>query len=68
MSLFQTLIRYLMMIGAGWLVNKGFADQSMIEPIIGVGMTIAALGWFLFGKFFPEKKASIKNAMETENY
>ena len=56
-ALIATIVRYGAMVFAGWLVNKGYADKSMIEPIVGLALGIAALLWYLWGKYFPKKRA-----------
>lgn len=56
-ALFQTIARYLAMIVAGWLVQKGWADESMVEPIVGLAVALAAFAWYLIAKYLPEHKA-----------
>lgn len=35
---------------AGYLVSKGVIDGSMTETVIGIIVSAATLGWFLYSK------------------
>lgn len=59
-TLIATVVRYAAMVFAGWLVNKGYADKSMIEPIVGLALGLSALAWYLWGKYFPAKRRAKK--------
>lgn len=52
-DLIATAIRYLMMIVAGHLVTVGYLDASMVEPISGFVIALAAIVWFWLGKWRP---------------
>lgn len=35
---------------AGYLISKGIIDESMTETVIGLIVSAATLGWFLYSK------------------
>lgn len=44
----NSMIRAAMQMVAGYLVTKGMADASIVEPLTGAGVSIAALVWSYF--------------------
>lgn len=54
-DLLATAIRYAMMILAGHLVTVGYLDASMVEPLSGFVIALAAIGWFWLGKWRPSR-------------
>lgn len=40
--------RYALMIGVGYLVNRGYVDNSLTEPFIALGLAIMTYGWKKF--------------------
>lgn len=42
---FTMFVRFALMIVVGTLINQGFVDSSLSEPIIGIGLAGATLAW-----------------------
>lgn len=64
--LFLTIIRYLMMIICGVLVTRGVITAEYSEAVIGLGSATAALIWYLFSKYFPERAKSLSDDLSDE--
>jgi hypothetical protein len=45
LELIQSFVRAGMQALAGYFVTKGLADQSIVEPLTGIGLSGAALIW-----------------------
>lgn len=50
MDKFLGIIRTVLAFGAGYLVNKGWLDQSMVEPVIGALIVIGTAAWSVASK------------------
>lgn len=44
----QQIVRIVMQILAGFLVGQGLITESMTETVIGAGVSVAALVWWIF--------------------
>lgn len=44
----QQIVRIVMQVLAGFLVGQGFITESMTETVIGAGVSVAALVWWIF--------------------
>ena len=44
----QQIVRIVMQILAGFLVGQGLITESMTEMVIGAGVSVAALVWWIF--------------------
>ncbi len=49
-ALFLGLLRHALQLGAGALVTKGVLDGGSAEALVGGGLSLASVGWYLFGK------------------
>lgn len=65
-ALLLTLVRYAMFTLAGILVSRGLIEQSVVEPLVGLGTAVAALIWYLYGKYFPERRKKLAEDMSRE--
>ena len=41
--------------------------SSITEAIVAAGLAGVAIGWFLFGKYFPDQRKAIEDAFNGEN-
>lgn len=48
MAELSMIVRYALMVGFGYLTAKGFADESLREPVVGLGMAVFAYAWKKF--------------------
>jgi hypothetical protein len=60
-ALLQTFIRYALLALFGFLSTKGYYDKSLIEPLVGAGLALFAIIWFMVVKYLPEKKSHVDN-------
>lgn len=44
----QQIVRIVMQVLAGFLVGQGVITESMTETVIGAGVSVAALVWWIF--------------------
>lgn len=44
----QQIVRIVMQLLAGFLVGQGLIAESMTETVIGAGVSVAALVWWIF--------------------
>lgn len=44
----QQVVRIVMQVLAGFLVGQGVITESMTETVIGAGVSVAALVWWIF--------------------
>lgn len=58
-ALFQTFVRYVLLAAFGFLSTKGYYDESLIEPLVGAGLALFAIIWFMVAKYLPEKKSHV---------
>lgn len=65
-ALILTLVRYAMFTVAGILVSRGVIEQSVVEPLVGLGTAAAALIWYLYGKYFPERREQLAKDLSEE--
>ena len=49
-ALFLGLLRHVLQLGAGVLVTRGVLDGGSAEAMIGGGLSLASVGWYLVGK------------------
>ncbi len=49
----QGIIRHILTAGAGWLIGKGYVDESTAMEIVGGILGIVGVAWSYFA---PEKK------------
>lgn len=64
-ELVTMVVRQGMLIGAGILVSKGYADSSLIEPIVAFGLAVFAVGWRVVEARYFKKILVQKVATET---
>lgn len=50
----NSFIRWIVTAFCGWLVSKGYLNDSLIEGIIGVALALASLGWSIWSHSKPE--------------
>lgn len=51
-----TVVRWALMIAAGWLVNAGLLQQgSQVEWVTGIAAGLVALIWGIYQKYFAHK-------------
>ena len=50
----MSMVRWVVTAGCGWLVSKGWLNDSLVEGIIGVALALAALGWSMVTHSKPE--------------
>lgn len=49
-DLFIPLLRNVLLVIVGLLIQRGYVDQSLSEPIIGAGLGLITTGWYLFDR------------------
>jgi hypothetical protein len=47
MALLQTFLRYVLLFIFGFLSTKGWYDSSLVEPLVGAGLGLFAIIWFM---------------------
>jgi hypothetical protein len=60
-ALFQTFVRYALLAAFGFLASRGYYDKSLIEPLVGAGLALFAIIWYVIAKYLPEKKSHVDN-------
>ena len=50
----SSMVRWVVTAVCGWLVSKGWINDSLVEGIIGVALALAALGWSMYTHSKPE--------------
>lgn len=50
LALLQTFLRYLFLFLFGFLSTKGLYDSSLVEPLVGAGLGLFAIIWFMITK------------------
>lgn len=60
-ALIQTFLRYVLLAAFGFLSTKGYYDSSLIEPLVGAGLALFAIIWYIIAKYLPEKKTNVDN-------
>jgi hypothetical protein len=62
-ALLQTFIRYLLLALFGYLATTGWYDKSLIEPLVGAGLALFAIVWFMITRknLSPDKGKKEKN-------
>lgn len=50
----NSIIRWIVTAGCGWLVSRGWLSDNLVEGIIGVALAVGALGWSIFTHSKPE--------------
>lgn len=59
MALLQTFLRYAFLFIFGHLATIGWYDSSLVEPLVGAGIGLFAIVWFLITK--EKKKDNVDN-------
>jgi hypothetical protein len=49
-ALLQTFLRYSFLFIFGHLATRGYYDASLVEPLVGAGIGLFAIVWFLITK------------------
>jgi heme A synthase len=49
-------IRTLLAVAGTWIVSKGWADDAMVQQVLGAIMVLAPLVWGMWDKFTTEEK------------
>jgi hypothetical protein len=44
------VVRHLLTFGAGYLVARGFIDESTAEALVGAVLTLIGVGWSIYDK------------------
>ncbi|ASQ11829.1 hypothetical protein CDO22_17700 [Sinorhizobium meliloti] len=49
-DLFIPILRQILQIVGGILIARGYFDQGMADALIGLGVNLLVLGWWLFDR------------------
>lgn len=49
-DLFVPILRQFLQIVGGALIARGYFDQGMADALIGLGVNVLVLGWWLFDR------------------
>ncbi|RVQ21838.1 hypothetical protein CN067_11950 [Sinorhizobium meliloti] len=49
-DLFIPIIRQVLQIAGGFLIARGYFDQGMADALVGLGVNVLVLGWWLFDR------------------
>lgn len=49
-DLFIPILRQILQIVGGILIARGYFDQGMADALIGLGVNVLVLGWWLFDR------------------
>ena len=49
-DLFVPILRQLLQIVGGILIARGYFDQGMADALVGLGVNVLVLGWWLFDR------------------
>lgn len=58
-DLFVPVVRQILQIFGGFLIARGYFDQGMADALVGLGVNVLVLGWWLFDR----NKINRKNAL-----
>ena len=62
-ALLQTFIRYLLLALFGYFAATGLYDKSLIEPLVGAGLALFAIVWYMFTR----KSSSTESVKKEKN-
>lgn len=49
-DLFIPILRQILQIVGGILIARGYFDQGMADALVGLGVNVLVLGWWLFDR------------------
>lgn len=51
----QSIVRWCVTAACSWLVTKGWIDQDLVAPVVGVALACAMLGWSIWSHSKPQQ-------------